>query len=78
MKNRFFKLQRVLVNFIESITYLKNKFFLKWSGMKGKLSAGFQPVHLEIINESYMHSVPKDAETHFKVDFLSNNDKLFI
>ena len=46
--------------------------------MKGKLSAGFQPVHLEIINESYMHSVPKDAETHFKVNLISNKDKLFI
>ena len=24
-------------------------------------------MHLEVINESYMHSVPRDAETHFKV-----------
>jgi len=40
--------------------------------IQGKLSAGFQPVHLEIINESYMHSVPKDAETHFKVVVVSD------
>lgn len=26
-----------------------------------------QPVHLEVINESYMHNVPKGSETHFKV-----------
>lgn len=32
-----------------------------------KLVAGFQPVHLEVINESYMHSVPPGSETHFKV-----------
>uniref|UniRef100_A0A336KKG8 CSON012737 protein n=1 Tax=Culicoides sonorensis TaxID=179676 RepID=A0A336KKG8_CULSO len=25
------------------------------------------PVHLEIVNESYMHNVPKGSETHFKV-----------
>lgn len=31
------------------------------------LLAEFQPVHLEIINESHMHSVPPGSETHFKV-----------
>ncbi|XP_065372379.1 bolA-like protein DDB_G0274169 [Calliphora vicina] len=30
-----------------------------------------QPVHLEVINESYMHNVPKGAETHFKVLIVS-------
>jgi BolA-like protein 1 len=29
------------------------------------------PVHLEIVNESYMHNVPKNAETHFKVLVVS-------
>lgn len=32
-----------------------------------KLSAEFQPAHLEVINESHMHSVPPGSETHFKV-----------
>ena len=32
-----------------------------------KLSAEFQPAHLEVTNESYMHSVPPGSETHFKV-----------
>ena len=32
-----------------------------------KLTANLVPAHLEIINESYMHSVPKGSETHFKV-----------
>ncbi|XP_063703608.1 bolA-like protein DDB_G0274169 [Culicoides brevitarsis] len=25
------------------------------------------PVHLEVVNESFMHNVPKGSETHFKV-----------
>jgi stress-induced morphogen len=36
-----------------------------------KLGAGFHPVHLEVINESYMHSVPPGSETHFKVVLAS-------
>ena len=37
----------------------------------GKLSAKFCPEHLEIINESYMHNVPRGSETHFKVVIVS-------
>ncbi len=32
-----------------------------------KLSESFAPVHLEVLNESYMHAVPAGSETHFKV-----------
>jgi BolA protein len=32
-----------------------------------KLSESFNPAHLEVLNESYMHSVPPGSETHFKV-----------
>jgi BolA protein len=32
-----------------------------------KLVTAFSPVHLEIINESGMHSVPPGSESHFKV-----------
>ncbi len=32
-----------------------------------KLRAALSPEHLEVINESHMHSVPKNSETHFKV-----------
>lgn len=31
----------------------------------------FEPIHYEVINESHMHNVPKDAETHFKVLIVS-------
>lgn len=32
-----------------------------------RLVEGLTPSSLEIINESYMHSVPPNSETHFKV-----------
>lgn len=30
-----------------------------------------QPIHYEVVNESYMHNVPKGSETHFKVLVVS-------
>lgn len=35
--------------------------------IRTKLVAAFQPAHLEVINESHMHSVPPGSESHFKV-----------
>ena len=32
-----------------------------------KLSAALNPEHLQVTNESHMHSVPPNSETHFKV-----------
>ena len=32
-----------------------------------KIAAGFAPAHLEVINESHMHSVPPGSESHFKL-----------
>nr|SVE76786.1 EOG090X0K4K [Daphnia longispina] len=40
--------------------------------IREKLTDQFSPVHLEILNESYMHNVPKGSETHFKVVVVSN------
>lgn len=39
------------------------------------LSKEFNPVKLEIVNESYMHGVPKNSETHFKVLVVSEKFK---
>ena len=39
--------------------------------IEAKLSAGFSPLHLEVVNESHMHSVPPGAESHFKVLVVS-------
>ncbi|RKR04487.1 BolA protein family transcriptional regulator [Kushneria sinocarnis] len=36
-----------------------------------KLQQAFAPRWLSVENESYMHNVPPDAETHFKVTMVS-------
>ena len=36
-----------------------------------KLSEALSPLHLEVIDESHMHSVPEGAESHFKVVVVS-------
>mmetsp|Transcript_29040 Transcript_29040/g.53134 ORF Transcript_29040/g.53134 Transcript_29040/m.53134 type:complete len:249 (-) Transcript_29040:284-1030(-) len=36
-----------------------------------KLSEALYPTYLEVRNESHMHNVPKDSETHFKVICVS-------
>ena len=38
-----------------------------------KLTAVFEPTYLQVINESYMHSVPAGSETHFKVVIVTNS-----
>ncbi len=35
--------------------------------VENKLNRAFQPVHLEVINESNNHNVPPGSESHFKV-----------
>lgn len=37
-----------------------------------KIQTTFTPSHLEVINESHMHSVPPNSETHFKVVLVSD------
>ena len=32
-----------------------------------KLTTSLAPTHIEVINDSFMHNVPPDSETHFKV-----------
>lgn len=36
-----------------------------------KVSDAFDPTHIEVIDESYMHSVPDGAESHFRVLVVS-------
>jgi BolA family transcriptional regulator, general stress-responsive regulator len=40
-----------------------------------KLKSSFSPLHLEVIDESHNHSVPKGAESHFKVVLVSEDFK---
>ncbi|MAR92836.1 MAG: BolA family transcriptional regulator [Pseudomonadales bacterium] len=37
------------------------------ASIERKLRDRFQPSVLDVINESHMHNVPPDSETHFKV-----------
>lgn len=40
--------------------------------IEAKLQAELAPSHLEVINESHMHSVPRGSETHFKVVIVAD------
>ena len=37
-----------------------------------RLQAHFSPAHMEVANESHMHSVPANSETHFKVVIVAD------
>ena len=65
------------------LTYVRRRGVLseKWvqifrgpvqENMEAKLTNAFNPVHLQVLNESSMHSVPKNSETHFKVVVVSD------
>ncbi len=41
--------------------------------IEAHLSAALAPQHLEVINESHMHSVPPGSESHFKVVVVSDS-----
>lgn len=40
--------------------------------IRTKLESGLSCWHLDVINESHMHAVPKDSETHFRVIIVSD------
>lgn len=42
------------------------------NSIRNKLANALKTTHLEIINESHMHNVPKNSETHFKVVVVSD------
>lgn len=39
--------------------------------IEAKLTAAFSPTHLDVVDESHRHNVPKGAESHFKVVIVS-------
>ena len=43
------------------------------SSIESKLQSGLSLSHLEVVNESHMHSVPPNSETHFKVVAVSDD-----
>ncbi len=42
------------------------------STIEQKINGALQPKHLDVINESSMHNVPADSESHFKVTIVSD------
>ncbi len=38
-----------------------------------KLTSQFCPEHMEVVNESHMHAVPPNSETHFKVVLVTRS-----
>ncbi len=42
------------------------------SEIEKKLSKSFTPLYLVVENESHMHSVPANSETHFNVTLVTN------
>jgi BolA protein len=40
--------------------------------IQSRLAGAFQPLHLEVVDESHMHSVPEGAQSHFKVTLVSD------
>lgn len=40
--------------------------------IRERLASELSPVHLEVVDESHMHSVPEGAESHFKVIAVSD------
>lgn len=38
-----------------------------------KISSALEPSHLQVINESHMHSVPPGSESHFKLVIVTNS-----
>ncbi|XP_067858844.1 bolA-like protein 1 [Heptranchias perlo] len=41
------------------------------SAIHTKLVQSLAPTHLQVVNESHMHAVPANSETHFKVVVVS-------
>lgn len=37
------------------------------------IRGALEPIHLEVVDESHMHSVPEGAESHFKVLVVSDS-----
>ena len=43
--------------------------------IENKIREALEVTHLEVINESYMHSVPPGSETHFKLVVVTDDFK---
>lgn len=42
------------------------------NSIEAKLESAFRPAHMQVINESFRHSVPPGSESHFKVTLVAS------
>lgn len=67
--------RNIIINTLQSnIKYLSTSENMSGpieQAIKQTLTDNLQPIHIELINESYMHNVPKGSESHFKVLVVS-------
>ena len=61
-------IQKLRVSYLSTMT---DQQFPVTKIIQQKLNNYFEPTHLDIINESSKHNVPKNSETHFKVVIVS-------
>ena len=40
--------------------------------IESKIKTSLSPIHLQVINESHMHSVPPGSESHFKLVIVAD------
>ncbi|KAL3276802.1 hypothetical protein HHI36_012165 [Cryptolaemus montrouzieri] len=43
------------------------------NSIKNKMTTNLVPSYLDVMNESYMHNVPPESETHFKIVIVSEH-----
>ncbi|XP_078482680.1 MMS19 nucleotide excision repair protein homolog isoform X2 [Ciona intestinalis] len=56
----------------KALSSLVNKYKKPSDPILEKLKSFYKPTYLEVVNESYKHSVPKGSESHFKVVVVSD------
>ncbi|KAG5670194.1 hypothetical protein PVAND_000472 [Polypedilum vanderplanki] len=61
---------------VQSLRKMSTQIGAKELRIKECLERELSPSHLQIVNESYMHNVPKGSETHFKVLVVSEKFEL--
>ncbi|CAG0898646.1 unnamed protein product [Darwinula stevensoni] len=72
-----FHIRRAISIKLPDVLGLTRSTLCKMSGqvantIRTKLASALLPSHLNVINESFMHNVPKGSETHFKVVVVSD------
>jgi len=63
------------VSYYKFFNFSMKNFGARYATIVKKITESFNPTHLEVINESYLHNVPKGSETHFKVIVVSEQFK---